>query len=79
MSTNTQRYKVSITLADKDAVRHWEQFVKALERFGTIVKSNAKQLVITITSELNFMTLAGRAQDAIKSIYFGADVSCSRA
>jgi hypothetical protein len=78
MRTTTQKYRVSITLADTKAAKFWEQFVKALERFGTIVAKNAQTLVITLTSELNFMTLAGRAKDAIKSIYQGADVSCAR-
>lgn len=71
-------YNLSITAAQDMAKKYWEKFVEALKRFGDIVKIDARKRVITITSELNFMTLAGRAKDAVKSVYFGADVGCSR-
>jgi hypothetical protein len=71
-------YNLSITAAQGKAKEYWDKFVEALKRFGDIVKVDARKRVITITSELNFLTLTGRAKDAVKSVYFGADVSCSR-
>jgi len=64
----------------KDAIaKYWESILSTIGKFAAVIQYDAGTGTVFITGEGNMLTLAGKLKDALRSIYFGLDVSMSKA
>lgn len=74
-----QSFKLMLEGTKEAIAKYWQSILTAISRYGSVTKFDAQNGTVFITGEGNMLTLAGKLKDALKSIYFGLDISVSMA